>query len=134
MNLLLYNSAVTTNPLHTIIPLTQYFHFTCYISVPFIFTKNNGNKSVSVIDTWLSIRDTICLAQRSQRTRSCFFCHRDRYMSVHTRCHLSRTEGTEDAEPPNVIAWRHRRSGMLSTSFRQPRRFHATVARATGME
>ena len=70
MNLLLYNSAVTTNPLHTIIPLTQYFHFTCYISVPFIFTKNNGNKSVRVTDTWLSIRDAICLAQRTQRTRS----------------------------------------------------------------
>ena len=33
--------------------------------------------------------------------------------------YLSRTEGTEDAEPRNVIAWRNRRSGMLSTSFRQ---------------
>jgi len=33
-------------------------------------------------------------------------------MAVHTRCHLSRTEGAEDAEPRNVIAWRHRRSAI----------------------
>jgi hypothetical protein len=157
MNLLLYNSVATTNPLHTIIPLTQYFHFTCYISGPFIFTKNNGNKSVRVTDTWLSIRDAICLAQRTQRTRSpptslhgatgavgCFRHHLGNqgdstlrlpeqpawndagggalhtsyfilptsYFILPTSYFRLRSARTAGAEPPNVIAWRHRRSAI----------------------
>ena len=113
MNLLLYNSAVTTNPLHTIIPLTQYFHFTCYISGPFIFTKNNGNKSVSVTDTWLSIRNTICLAQRTQRERSPATSLHGATGAVGCFRHHLGNQGDSTLRLPEQLAWNDAGGGRL---------------------
>ena len=46
----------------------------CPYEIPFVSHRGRRGRgdvfSVSVIDTWLSMRDTICLAQRTQRTQS----------------------------------------------------------------
>ena len=46
----------------------------CLCEIPFVSHRGRRGRgdvfAVSVTDTWLSIRDAICLAQRTQRTRS----------------------------------------------------------------